>query len=156
MHDDRSDETPPSVRRLSRPSAAVRCRRRVPRISRQYPRAGGALRRRRGFRQVRDNEHNRTGPRITASSRWLTRTSCRLPIKTFLALVECNRGTGADVRNPDHINAVEIAPLPIRNDRGIATVICYQKAGQLRDVDVLPWATTEEERSGNPGIRVSA
>ena len=55
-----------------------------------------------------------------------------------MALVECDRGIRAGLREPHHIHAVKIAPLPIWDTGGIATVIRDQKASQLRYFAVLP------------------
>ena len=55
-----------------------------------------------------------------------------------MVLFECNRGTCAGLREPDHIHAVEIASLPIWDTGRIATVIREKKASQSRDVVVLP------------------
>jgi len=84
--------------------------------------------------------HRRNGDQRAAGvlSRSWIRTHRRLPVKTFMALVERNRGPSLGLRQLDDINTVEIICLPIGHDGRIATVIGDEKAGELWDRGVLP------------------
>jgi hypothetical protein len=94
------------------------------------PRRGAGLERRRyECRSYQVRRETATKEPRTTSSRSLTWTCRRFPIKTFAALVERNRGPCTGLRQPDDINAVEIIPLPIRHDGGIATMLGDEKAG---------------------------
>src|SRR6516165_10433343 len=79
--------------------------------------------------------HRRNGDQRAAGvlSRSWIRTHRRLPVKTFMALVERNRGPSLGLRQLDDINTVEIICLPIGYDGRIATVIGDEKAGELWD-----------------------